>query len=204
MKTKNKYFLIKSGPMLDAVKEYIDKRIEVIKAASIYAKKVGSKSYFHTDHGADLITGFYFAHGNQPDGWTKPKRNGFSKPKKSCEDFQSFKELPVGLDDSKLIANLLDLKLGISYKTETGSGHTFIGNPFNECGFLYPSKNGPYAFWIPDILAACKDFTDKGYTITNGADKWDMELKGVEEITEEKWDYLVAKDKFERLEAENQ
>jgi hypothetical protein len=201
MKTESKYYLINSGPMLEHVKAYIQSRLDVQQEVIKYCEKMGCESFFRSGIYDDYITGLCFSK-KPPEGWTKPKKNGYSRPKKNSPDYEEFNNLPRALDPSKLILDTINLSLNVSYTTETGSGCCFIGDPFNETGFLYIHDQELYAFWIPDVEAACKYHTEQGHTITNGIDKWEMKLDGVELISKEKWQYLVAKAEFEKTEAD--
>lgn len=194
--SKNKYYLIESGVMLDAVKLHIDSLIKSREAASELAKSLGAEDIFCSQLDA-RVTGFGFKRGKQPDGWTKPKPNGFCRPKARSKDEKLIDELPRPTNDNKAVLEILGLHLCVTYKSEHGEGSSFIGNPFREAGFLYPAKDGPYAFWIPDVQHYIDDYISRGYTITNNIADWSMGLAGVREITKSEWELEVAKKKVE-------
>lgn len=182
----NQIYLIESGIMLEAVKKYIEEIKACKTAYSKFAESKGSTEYFHN---SSKLYGLVMH--KQIEGWTKPSRkSGESRPKIGCPDLDLIKELPKTPDQVEIIRGITDVPLSISYKSETCSGHSFIGSPLNECGFLYLPKHDLYAFWTPDLKDALAGYSD--YEITNGADKWSMSVEGVKPISKSKWELLVA------------
>lgn len=181
----NQLYLIESGVMLDAVKNHIEQVKACRIAYSDFAQEYGAKQYYHNSkklYGLSLR--------KAPDGWTKPKKNGETYPKRGHADCDKIKNLPELPDQCDAIFNITGVPLCISYEGDGTSGSTCIGSPLNECGFLYIQRHNLYAFWTPDVKKYLEDYSQ--YKITNGADKWEMKIDGVTPISQAKWDLLVA------------
>ena len=179
-------YLIKSGVMLEAVKQYIEDDKQCKIAYSKFAESKGSTRYFHN---SSKVYGLEMR--DHLDGWTKPSRkSGESHPKKGSPDLELIQALPKMPNKVDIIKKITGVPLSISHKSEISSGHSCIGSPLNECGFLYISRHDLHAFWTPDLKKELSRY--EGSEITNGADKWSMDIEGVEAISESKWDLLVA------------
>lgn len=66
-----------------------------------------------------------------------------------------------------------------------------IGKEDRQCGFLWVDKrDGPFAFWIPDLPKAVKLVESRGCTVLPFYKNWEMRVQHVTEISAAHWDDL--------------
>lgn len=202
----NKIYLIKSGAMLDAIKDYIKEETDCRLAYSLFAEKFGAESYLTN---GKCMYGLVLD--KAPEGWTIPKkarRRSYKEtwPKKNCKDYDEMWSLPKLPQQVDIIKNLTKVPLTMKYINNCGGeGRYRIGNPLNECGFLYIQSHKLYAFWLPDVQSEIEEAEREGAVVDEAIKSWKLDLQGVEEISNNKWDLLVAeckvKDEQEKLNA---
>lgn len=187
----NAYYRVTDGPMLDAIKQRISQMKKLREVALAFAEKHGASQVFTSEFPEIHISGLLFD-GQAPEGWTKPKKNGFSRPKRGTDAHAEIESLMTIPSDTAIVQEITNIPLGLSYKGNGISGSTMLGHPAGPCDLLYWPKYDLYGFVAPDIAHYLKEYTDQRYTITNGADKWSMDVPGVTQISKEEWDHLIS------------
>lgn len=207
MSEKHIYYLIEGGLALDLVKAHClevlatdQARMALIKEISEEEPVVGA--FRHRDFGT--LIGVTFERGRHHPDFTKPRgRNKTCHPKQGTKWEQRFKDQPrVETLPSKLV-DAYDIPLSMSFvKIEDGKtsaeGWSHIGwPPLHEVGFLYMSKDGPYAMWAPDVEAYVKAKEEQGYTVTGKCAVYkNNSLEGCRLIEREEWEIIVAQHKL--------
>lgn len=177
------YVRIEGEPFLSRVKEYREERHRVTKIVWDFAKARGA---------LEVSGGFAmkFPLGKVPDGWKKPDRRGWTRPKKGHPDASAVAELPR-LPESKMVfgdALCFDLR----WEGPDGSwggggiGYFFFGADICFCGDQYFAV-------IPDTNAAARDHLKEypDHKITSGADTWKLP-GGLTRITKAEMDLAFA------------
>lgn len=192
--------------MLDAVKSYIREETNCRIAYSNFTEKFGAESYLTNGHN---LYGLILD--EAPEGWTiskKARHRSYKEtwPKKNCKDYDEMRPLPKLPQQVDIIKNLTKVPLTMKYINNCGGeGRYWIGNPLNECGFLYLQSHELYAFWLPDVQSEIEDVEREGGVVNEDIKSWYLDLQGVEEVSSNKWDLLVAeckvKDEQEKLNA---
>ena len=189
--SENAYYLVKDGPVLDLLLAHMAERDRVRLEAQTLIKELG------TDEGRcsgfdGRLTSIVWPPGKVPEGWTKPHRKtGASRPKVGTEMGKRFAALKGWRSPADVLSQLLSLPLSLSYKGPTGTGWSAIGSMCNECGFLWMSREGPYAIWVPDVPAAVAKREAEGYTVDEPAKSFKMEFPGCTRILHEEWKVMV-------------
>ena len=194
--TDSLIFMIEGGKALELVKKHIADRNRVSASNQEIAKELGADEFF-TDRMTGRIVAAVFSGERHPDFKVKGK-NGASFPKKKTEWGKRFSEAQSYIDPCAIIRNEFGIPLSLWYTTSSGGrGISRIGSPLNECGFLYLSKNGPYAMWIPDVQAEIADIESDGKaTVDESARSFVPEFEGCRRIEKEEWEILVAQHKL--------
>jgi hypothetical protein len=191
----NLIFMIESGKALELVKQHIADRLESIERAKAVAIELRAADV-STSRVDGTVVAVRFNGAPHPD-FKKPDKYG-SRPRKGTEWAKRLAAQQGYEHDSRLIMHGLGVPCGISYSGNGGSGSRLIGVPFNECGFLFLCKDGPYAMWIPDIEAEVKAYLDKGCAVEEPALSFRPQFDGCRRIETEEWDILVAQHKLAR------
>jgi hypothetical protein len=202
-----KLFMIEGGVMLQVVKDYIqsvldlrERKIEALKKLGLDSEttEVWSSNYDGRMVAVTLPRDFK----NKAD-WTKPNSQGRSSPKKGTEAHKIFFDKSLGIKSAEsVIIEKLKVPTQLAYSTATGKGFTSIGRMLSSCGFLYMSKDGPYALWIPDVEACVAELKAqnvryKSFKVLGGTENWKLEVEGLRPILQEEWDLLVAQKNLE-------
>jgi hypothetical protein len=186
-------FMIESGKALELVKHHISERKRVSTANRDLIGDLQVDQYW-TDLSDGTLRAISFKDAAHPD-FTKPTKHG-SWPKKATEWAKRFAGQKGYDDPSCVIAEAFSVPLSIGYRTGAGHGSRLLAVPFTECGFLYLSKDGPYAMWIPDVPGEVKADLAKGYAVEEPALSFIPVFEGCRRIEKEEWDILVAQHKL--------
>lgn len=192
----NVLFMIEGGKALELVKQHIDDKIRVARERNAIARELGVEDIFVSNMDGTLL-GVMFKGDVHPD-FKKPDRKGRSCPKKGTEWAKRFEEQKGFARPASVISEAFGVPWSIEFKSANGeaSGYRAIGNPFNECGFLYISKEGPYAMWVPDVPGEVAEREKGGYVIAEPAKSFKLEFDGCRRIEQEEWEILVAQHKL--------
>lgn len=191
-------FLIESGEPLDMVKNHVAEVQRVKAEVAAIAKEIGV-TRVSTDRLNGALLGVVFD-GPPPDGWTKPDRKfGISYPKKGPWKSRLAEHQARGYADPEgAISTAFGVPTSISYTRRDGYGCCHIGPMLKACGWLYLSKDGPFAMWIPDVEAAVKERISDGYTVEEPAASFKPVIPGARRIDQEEWDLLVAQHQLDK------
>ena len=188
-------FMIEGGRALEMVKEHIAEVMRVRTEVNALADELGVERIL-TRRDTGVLLGVVFKNVVHPD-FKKPRsKDGASFPKKRTEWFDKFEAQKGHADPSRSIANAFGIPGGIVYKTEHGEGWHCVGRPFENCGFLYLSEDGPYAMWVPDVPAAVAKDIAQGHTVDEPAASFKLEFEGCRRIKDEEWQILVLQHKL--------
>ncbi|PAT39171.1 hypothetical protein CK623_11465 [Vandammella animalimorsus] len=195
MKFDSVIYMIESDPALSLVKRHIAERKRAWAEAKVLADEYGAThcSFNHLD-GRLASLGFE----GEPHPQFKKPRNGHCYPKKGSEAAAKFAALQGYEYSCTVISQALGVPLSLRWdQPDDGSrGWMNIGSPFQECGWLYLSEDGPYALWIPNVQAAIEHLHQQGKTVDPPA--FDMQLPGCRRLLREEWDLLVAQHKLKQ------
>jgi hypothetical protein len=194
------------GKAMDLVKQHFENVLAIRKAQSDMLESLGFnlkdvEVWRRNDDFA--LTGVRFVRGKPGPEWIKPDAKGRTRPKRGTELHKKFYAVGGITPASQVIAKAFNVPLGLGYKTNTGQGWTAIGRMLNECGFLYMSKDGPYAMWVPNVPQCVAEFKEsmkkyKSLKIVNAeVEAFKPEFEGCRPILEEEWDLLVAQHKLD-------
>lgn len=192
------FFMIEDGRALELIKKHIADRLSSIERAKALAVELGAEDV-STSKADGKVIAVRFKGAPHPD-FKKPDKWG-ARPRKGTEWAKRFAEQQGYEAESYLIQEALGVPCQISYTCQGGSGFRHIGYPFSECGFLFLSKDGPYAMWIPDVEAEVQADLAKGHTVSEPALSFKPEFDGCRRIKIEEWEYLVAKHNLEKAQA---
>jgi hypothetical protein len=198
----NAIFMIDGGKALELVKQHIADKQRVARERGDLARELGVEDIYVSNMDGVLL-GVRFKNGDIHPDFKKPDRKGISRPKARTtwkERFDAQKGFPR---PTAVVSEAFDIPLSIKYSDKEGDGHGWrcIGNPFNECGFLYLSVDGPYAMWLPDVPGEVAEAEARGLTIEEPAKSFKLEFEGCRRIEQEEWDILVAQLKLARKRA---
>lgn len=188
---KDALFLIEGGKPLEMVKAYITDVIRIRQENTALAKELGVDSIF-TSRTTGALAGVNFPGAIHPDFAKPKKRNGASYPKRGTDWAKRLAALQGTPNAATLIAAAFGIPCSLSYTTEDGEGWRCLGNPLTECGFLYLSKDGPYAMWAPDVPAVVQEAKASGQTVTGAAATFVFDIPGARRILTEEWELMVA------------
>ena len=199
-----KYYLITDGPLLSAVKTSIKMKRELLESAHAFKDERGAKSFF-LSHVEPAVKGLLFDKGVKlPADWKKPDERNFSEPYKKSEEMRLMNSLPKGQNDRDVIYEITGIPQEFEYKKGKPEsraydwGYARAGIPLNEHGFLYLSDDGPYCLWITDLKKVIQDeYLDRGYSVSENVLKWEMNVEGITEISQEKWESIAGAHKSE-------
>lgn len=198
LETENVIFMIEDGRALELIKEHIAERKRVAAQVRELAGELGAEQVW-TDRETGVLCAVQFS-GKIPPGFTRPDRNGASRPKQGTEWAARFKAQKGYANPSETISKELGVPLMINYsgqrKGEDVTGSHCIGFPFTECGFLYLGADGPYAMWVPDVPGEVAKYEAEGYTVKEPAKSFKLEFDGCRRVEREEWDILVMQDRL--------
>lgn len=193
--SKTAVFMIEGGKALEMVKHHISERLRVQQENRVLAKDLGVTEVC-TDNMTGQLRGVVFDGEIHPE-FTKPKgRHGISYPKKKTAWHERFAAQRGHHYAAQWIAEELGVPLWIRYRNERGNGGSSIGNPLNECGFLYLGVDGPYAMWVPDVPAYVAEHLVEGDAVDEPAASFKLEFEGCRRIEREEWEIIVAQHKL--------
>ena len=199
----NLIFLIEAGRALQLVQHHIAEVLRVNAANRAICDELGITKGT-TDQFTGVLTGVVFP-GVVAQGWTKPSRSGCSFPKKGSEWAQRMRDQKGYDNPSVAIEEAFAIPTDLEYTNAGGgNGCRAIGNIFKPCGFLYLSKDGPYALYIPDVQAAVREATARGEDALEPAKSYVPAIEGCRQIDEEEWDLLVAQHNLAKKRSEHQ
>lgn len=193
-------FLIEGpGKAMDLVKRHIADVLRVKEWNREVANELGITEAV-TSRIDGKVTGVVFPKGASHPDFGKPKK-GVSYPKKKTEWWKKLTLANGWEPPSDRICRELGIPTVLSYSDGHGSGWRRLGLMFEEAGFLYLSKDGPYALWTADVPAEVAEHEARGCAVEEPAKSFKLEFEGCRRIHKEEWDLLVAQVKLkEKLE----
>lgn len=188
--------MIEGGKALDLVKQQIEDKIRVARECNAIARELSVEDIYVSNMDGTLL-GVLLKGDVHPD-FKKPDRKGRSFPKKGTAWAKRFEDQAGFTRPTTVISEAFGVPLSIEYRSKDGewSGARCIGNPFHECGFLYLSKDGPYAMWVPDVPGEVAESEKAGQTVAEPAKSFKLEFEGCRRIEPEEWEILVAQHKL--------
>jgi hypothetical protein len=198
MQTKSLYYLCESGEVKIKAEEYRDTFIKLKKALWAVVHGLGCEKASFCDD-MMLLRGVVFP-GTPPAGWTKPSREGLSRPKRNKENAETLKHFtPFGCYELETHQDLLPLWEWL--RCPTGyryigpgpgvSGSCRIGNLFDPVQAVWYCGKGPICLILPDVEAERREAIDSGRTVVDGVLNW-TPPEGLQRILPEKWDLMAA------------
>jgi hypothetical protein len=192
-------YMVESGHVLEMVKEHIRERLRVSADVGDMLKELGTNTCSRSRFNGTLA-GVVFPGAVHPQ-FTKPDREGVSRPKKNTDWHGRFKAQKGYRELEGWISKELGVPLVISYKGKDCSGSRCIGAAFNACGFLYPCADGPYALYIPDVAAEVAATIAEGYEVEGPAPSFNMDIEGCRRVEKEEWEMVVLQHKLAKKKA---
>lgn len=197
--SKNAIFLIEDGKALTLCKQHIDEVRRVTKDVAALLEELGVERCTR-DRLTGTLSGVVFEHNGRlhPD-FKVPNAKGVSYPKRHSEWAKRLAAQKGYTPDSEVISKEFGVKGYLSYQCgDGGSGFRSIGNPFKPCGFLYMSEQGPYAMWVPDIVAIAADMAANGEMVKASDVPTKLEFEGCRRIEREEWEIMVLQHKLQQ------
>lgn len=195
--TNDVYFMVEGGKTLEAARAYVSERLALIERNASLLDELGASRHFRA---LDGTVGGIECYGEPPEGFVKPKSNGYTRPKKGSKWDERFKS-QVGMS-SHYVSQSLKIPMSISYEKSDSSGSSVIGRGFHDAaGFLFLSKEGPFCLYCLDIPALVKSYEDDGWTVLPPCKGFEMRFDGARQILKEEWEMLVASHKLDKAKA---
>lgn len=187
-------FMIEGGKALELVKAHMAEKDRVSREIRELLEPLGVAEYWSSrDDGTAMSVRFNGA--AHPD-FTKPDKQGGSRPKKGTEWEARFKQQKGYTNASNLIADAFGVPLSLSYGRDGNKGWRSVGYPFNECGFMWIKPESIYVMWMPDVEAEVRKSEAQGFEIAEPARSFRLEFDGCRRILSEEWDSHVAQYKL--------
>lgn len=188
------YVRIDGEPFLSRAKAYREKHTAWRKAWSDFAASKGATG--HSTSGHALV----FEKGKPPEGWKKPDRNGFSRPKANHPDLADFERMRSEYPQPKTRDVYGDaVCFDAQYEDDEGKGSFALGG----FGIVL---NGPHVGWagdtflghIPDAESFARDYTAErpSRRIVGPAATWTLPA-GLTRITDAEYALVFAQHKVE-------
>jgi hypothetical protein len=192
------FFMIEGGKALELVKQHIVDRRRAEDDARALGRELGAESIRVGDSDGRILS-VMFA-GTPPTDFTRPDKHG-CRPKKGTHWAKRFAEQKGYESPSAVIHEALAIPFEIAYSDKNGTGFRRIGDPLQECGFLYLGQDGPYAMWIPDVHAEVAFDLSRGRAVAEPARSFKVQFDGCRKIDIEEWELLVAQHRFQKAQA---
>lgn len=198
MKIYNAYYLIESAPLVAVVKSYIADLKRVRAENAEICSELGDVKTGWTDRNSGAVYAVKFE-GKHHSDFTKPGKDGFSRPKKGTEWAKRFAEHKgITRTDMNVISDQFNVPFNLQYTTKDGYGSTAIGYFQKPAGFIFPSEDGPFGLYIPDVAHYVARHEADGLVVDADVKCFDMNLKGCRRILSEEWDLICARVKLEQ------
>lgn len=200
MTRRDLYFAVDGGRTLELARRHVAERAAVEEVNRALAKELGAERYT-VDYSTGVLCGVVFP-GKPHSDFKKPNKNGVSSSRaKTAWDARL--SLMKGYDRRGFsLAKALGVPTDISYRkdgVEQGGG-CISGGFSSGVGFLYLSKDGPFALYIPDIAQVVADYEARGYTVCDECKNFKPEFDGARPILKEEWELVVARHKLAEAE----
>lgn len=193
------YFLIESGHALKLFRKHIRMRIATEKRVAAMCREIPGADRVISDLTNGRPKGLTFVRGTVYGDWTKADKKGYCYPKKGTDWAKRFAAENGYQPAEDMISVAFDIPLNMSYsKAGEFTGSCMLGYPLRACGFLWLSKNGPFAMYAPDVPAAVAHRQSQGETVNEPAASFEFKIDGARRILKEEWEMIVAQHNFER------
>lgn len=196
MDFNERYYLLTGGEILDRAIAYREAIVARKREIADVLKSIGAEQYWLNDTSMK-VNAVSFS-GSVPEGFTKPKKDGRSWPKKGNKE--SYVEIfqPDGIVEmfpplSEFI-EWLGCPTHYSYTRDhgTATGCTCIGHTFKPIGMYWYSTDSPIMLKIPNVEYYQREAEADGRVIVDDVLSWRMTHEGAEAILLEKWTWMVA------------
>jgi hypothetical protein len=169
---------------------FIEARAKAFDSASAFCNSIGHFTRFQL--GLDGYINFV-DFSDCPEGWQRDVR-GLCYPahRSGVRDAIRSSTLPVP-NQKLLVRTHVHAPTQIEYYEPGYEGvqSENIGKDDRQCGFLWIDKrNGPFAFWIPDLPKAVQSVESRGCTVLPYYKNWQMRVQNITEISASHWDDL--------------
>lgn len=195
-------FLIESGPLLEAAKQYVADFSAAQDKIIKFCKDIGARRFVASRIDQRLL-GVVFE-GEPLEGFKRADRRGVSYPKAKSDWADRMKEAcpGIGLTAFQRIQAIWPVPTWANYESESSSGGSCIGDPFMPMYFMFPHEDGPFAVLVPDVPAYLADRKAQGERVTNIPEDYKLEFPGLKRLSDDEWDLICLQDKISRDKAE--
>ena len=199
------YWLVEGeGQVKEFAVAYAKERAFVVGQAEAFCIKHGASSFSSAPDTKEVV-GVTFP-GPVPEGWksiggTAKRGAQLFAPKHGTDARREMDALPRMTLTMRDVATALGIPTLVEFDAEDGQygGSATISLPGHECGFAYPSLEGPFLLWTADYEEAFKmaeQFaSDHGLKFSR-PDAPDG-FEGCRKILKEEWDLVLAKRTFD-------
>jgi len=193
------YLVAESGRPKELLDAWRKAFLEGMDQYRAIGKELGSETAMGFPFGRP--NGFSFPSGNQPEGWTKPQRKGFSKPKvHNVADQERLSAIPFPDHPDAMISKELGLAQVVHFD-KNGWNNTHRLGSFTTFSFCWSVKGDGT---LNDVIVTAPDYQSilKNPDMTNIA--WGPEgtgpdiPEGFRQVTEAEVDLIFAEDKRRR------
>lgn len=107
-------------------------------------------------------SGFKFSRAEPPEGWTKPKADGFSRPKRNnAADIARIEALNYPVPLATAVPDIYGLPVSLNYETATGSGGKALGGLFGfKLGWIELDE-APLLLAVPNYEVEAAEVLDR-------------------------------------------
>lgn len=193
--TETKYYLVKSGPVLKAIKDWVKLYQAAHRASLEYVHSHGYKRWMSSRGGRLIAIG---GPGEFPD-FKKANSKGVRWPKHNTVADKEIRALPEAPEITEHLNKIIQCPLSISYTYPEGSGSGSIGACWEPVGVAFYDPKGPFMVWMPDYAGILKrrkaEMRGKKAKFKK-PNQTGPHLEGLQEILREEWDLMDAKHKL--------
>lgn len=201
---KRAYLIAESGRPKDLLEAWRRDLVAAEHGLRDFMREIGAVGFLQ--FGFEKPQVFTFPRHEAPEGWTKPARNGASRPKKTnTKMLRRIKDLAWCDDLNQLVRDSFNLPTGLSYEGPDGVGSSFLTsegpNTFSACWTTGVDGETTFILLTPDYEAA----KSEGDKVTwNPAGTAPGVPEGFRQITEAEMNLIFAQAKVAREQAAKQ
>lgn len=185
MSRYNKYFIAKSGDILDAAEKFRRDKLLFSERMMQELEKLNAQTARVSFRGN--VFSIKFEDGKTPTGFKKPDKNGFTEPYKNNKEWHDILQaLPVEPQAYQYIEPVLKCQTAIIFK----NGFCAIGHPFYPFQVCWYSADSPLLIITPDLEKSLLEHDDR--ELADDFNKEWIPPDGLEEILIEQWDLWAA------------
>lgn len=185
VKFKQKYYVVKGGKYLEWAENFRDRINEISKQHRAFLKEIGVKGWLEYPERPEYVE----FEGKAPKEFTKPDKKRLCRPRKNSKIYEEFQQLEPLPNACREFCQKFNFNPQISDDRNSRP----IGRWINPVKLYWFDPDGQIMLMIPDVEAYLDEFKADyvGEELKN-LQYPTVDLKGLEEVSLEKWMLLQA------------